>query len=359
MKNMPEHSTHMESAIRSQPSAIFNILMEESTDFRNAATSIRKARRLFIVGTGSSFHSAVYGSYFMREFSSQKFVYTRTSYEFAVYGEPLNRDDVVVVISHRGYKRYSYLSLKKARSAGCVTIAITGKGTSIKPNEADFIFYTVEQEKSSAHTVSLITSMSVLLSLAVYSSGSGDTDTSGKLRSMAKLLRDGIQASIDMAFRESGKFLDTFDNSGCLWLSGFGVNSVTAVEGALKFQETSYIRASGYETEQLIHGPVRSSDLTRDTFIMIADGKSTDRTHEFYGSIEEVGGKVMLILPSDDGTATFNYHMAGLSEALSCFMTLPILQVLSLKLSLKIGTDPDGFRSDDKKFRKIDEMLGL
>ncbi len=359
MENMPESSTHMETAIRKQPSAIYNTLTEETADFRNAASSIRRARRLFLVGTGSSFHSAVYGSYFMKEYSSQRFIFLRTSYEFAVYGEPLNRDDVVIVISHRGYKRYSYLSLKKARSAGCVTIAITGKGTSIKPNEADFIFSTVDQEKSSAHTISLMTSMSVLLALAIYSSGSSDSEVSGKLKSMAKMLREGVQASINLSFKDSGKFLDTFDTNGILWLAGFGVNSVTAEEGALKFQETSYIHAFGYETEQLIHGPVRSSDLSSDTFIMIADGSSKERTHEFARSISEVGGRVLTILPSDVEQCTFPYNNEGVGETLSCYMTLPILQVLALNLSLKMGKNPDGFRSEDQKFRKIDEMLGL
>ena len=349
----------MESAIRSQPSAVYRILTEENTSFRNASSAIRKARRLYIVGTGSSFHSGLFGSYFFREFSSQKFIFVRTSYEFAVYGETLNRDDVVIVISHRGYKRYSYLSLKKARSSGCTTIAITGKGTSIKENEADFIFYTVEQEKSSAHTVSLMTSMSVLLALAIYSSGSGTNDSSVNLKSMAIKLRDGIQSAIDNTFRESLKSHDAFDSGGSLWIAGFGVNSITAAESALKFQETSFIRASGYETEQLIHGPVRSADLSRDTFILISDRNSFERTQEFFRAISDVGAKVIQILPSDEGEGTFHYNMEGLSEVLSCFITLPVLQILALSLSLKIGTNPDGFRSDDPKFKRIDGMLGL
>ena len=359
MNLMPQKTYEMEIAIKSQPDAVSRILSEKSQIHTGAANAIRKARRVFLVGTGSSLHSALFGRYFFFHYSSQKFIFVQSSYEFSTYTSGIGHDDTVVVISHRGFKRYSYLSLKKAKSAGATTIAITGFGTSIKDGEADFIIHTVEQEKSSAHTVSLTSSMAVMLGLSVLASGRTSTESSEEMATIAKKLKSIVQKAIESGISSAGKFTDSFDPDCTLWISGYGINTISAMEASLKFQETSYIRAYGYEIEQLIHGPLRSADMKHDTFLSIKAGESKTRSVEFSKAIREIEGNVLEISDDTETGECIRYEMAGLPEVLSAFPVLCILQVLALKLSEKLGKNPDSFRSGDSTFMKLDKLLGL
>src|SRR5207247_916842 len=73
--------------------------------------------------------------------------------EFKSYWPDPDARTGVVVVSHRGSKRYSVEALAKARGGGGVGVAITGKGAEGLAS-ADYLLQTVDQEKSAAHTVS-------------------------------------------------------------------------------------------------------------------------------------------------------------------------------------------------------------
>lgn len=356
---MAETVFEMEKSIRRQPEEVHRILNQQPEIFRGAGEAIRRSRRLFIVGTGSSLHSGLFGRYFFSTYSSQHSVFVYSSFEFANYVDGLEKDDAVIVISHRGYKRYSYLSLLKARKEGCTVIAITGNGTTIKESDANFVFHTVEQEKSSAHTVSLTTSMAVMLALSIYASGKKHQEIAQELRRIGDSLKNAMESAIGNTFVSAEKFIEIFKGSDILWISGTGPNAIAAIEGSLKFQETSYITAFGYELEQLIHGPIRSSNLKSDTFLFVCLGRSQERTEELANVLNSM--KVHLFMISDHE----NRDIPGITlrdsigEVLSPFQILCVLQILALKVSIKLGTNPDTFRSGEKEFKAIDDSLKL
>jgi glucosamine--fructose-6-phosphate aminotransferase (isomerizing) len=106
------------------------------------------------------------GEHLMRVYGGGLTTYAAHSFDFALYGQPLNSKDGVIGISHRGNKLYTQDSLKRARKAGCYTALITGEGIDTSTINSDISFHTVAQEKSSAHTVSYVGAITVLASLA-------------------------------------------------------------------------------------------------------------------------------------------------------------------------------------------------
>ena len=54
------------------------------------------------------------------------------SFDLALHGPELRREDCVVAVSHRGAKRYTALALERAREKGCPTALITGEAGSVK-----------------------------------------------------------------------------------------------------------------------------------------------------------------------------------------------------------------------------------
>ncbi|WP_393971949.1 SIS domain-containing protein [Oxyplasma meridianum] len=348
----------MHRSIMEQPTAFKSILTSHNKEFSEASHILGNSKNIFLIGTGSSLHAAMFGRFILEKYVENKNIMVYSSFEFSNYTPDLSRDDTVIVISHRGYKMYSYDSLKKARNAGCKTVAITGVSSSIKKGDADFIFTTVEQEKSSAHTISLTSAVAVLLKLAA-SSKLEATQEKESLEKLAESIVPGMEKALKLE-KELKDMSKKMDFSQRVWIFGGGPNSVTAMEAALKMQETSYVTAYGYEIEQLIHGPVRAADLSHDIFICISTwGKSYERIQNFAKALRSLNVSVIEITDRNDSQEKNLVSVQRTEEEFSPLINLIVLQLLSLSVAVARGKNPDNFRSDNSAFARLDEMIKL
>lgn len=359
---MSEQGSHMMAGILSQPGALTSVLdknIAKALEFGSQIMS-RPGGTLYIVGTGTSFHCAELAARFFPPSGPGERGITaipKSAYEFVNYTPVLRKDDTVIVISHRGYKNFSNRSLVKSVESGCHTAAVTGLDSTIGEKDAGTLFLTVEQEESSAHTVSFTAALGVLLAISASVHRKEDEARSQVLSSVKEVtgLMDGVIASRETLRR-------TLMDSKVprrIWIAGGGPNSVVAKEGALKIQETCYMDAFGIEVEQLIHGPMRAASIPEDLFIPIIWGQTGGRGRELATSIMDAGGRVMTISdrttdPHDCLQEDFN-----LEERLSPFITVLPLQLTALYYSIMQGTNPDSFRKDDPYFAKLDAKLKL
>jgi len=348
----------MHKSIMKQPAAFKNILTSPNRDYWDVSSILRNSKNIFLVGTGSSLHAALFGRFILEKYVEKKNIMVYSSFEFSNYTPNLSKNDTVIVISHRGYKMYSYDSLKKARNAGCKTIAITGLSSTIKKGDADFILTTVEQEKSSAHTISLTGALAVVLRLAVTSKMK-ESQVEQELGRLAESIAQAMEKALELE-KELMDLSRRMDFSHRIWICGGGPNSITAMEAALKMQETSYVTAYGYEVEQLIHGPVRSADLVHDIFICIsASGNSFERMKNFAETLRSLNSAVIEITDSKVSEEKNVVLVKKMDEDLSPLVNLIVLQLLSLSVAVARGKNPDSFRSDDPAFVRMDEMVKL
>src|SRR5205809_8083774 len=82
--------------------------------------------RIFIVGTGTSYHGALVGQHLLR--SAGIDAWAIPAFEFAKYPPRLEVDDGLVLLSHRGTKRFSQAALEGLASQD-QWLAITGEGS--------------------------------------------------------------------------------------------------------------------------------------------------------------------------------------------------------------------------------------
>src|SRR5437763_10744047 len=83
-------------------------------------------RRVFVVGTGTSWHAANQGAYFLRLAGVDALAMSAA--DCALWGPRPSRPDALVLLSHRGTKRFTSDVLKRARGDGVPTVAIGGEG---------------------------------------------------------------------------------------------------------------------------------------------------------------------------------------------------------------------------------------
>ena len=344
-----EHPFHMHDAILAQPEAFARAVGRNEEAAEGFASEVAGSRRLFLAGLGTSHHAAQIGEHLMRLYGGGVDARAVSSFDLALYGPELTPDDCVVAVSHRGSKRYTALALERAREADCRTALVTGEGGS-GGGRAERVFRTVEQERSSAHTVSYTGAIGVL---ALLAGRIGRHRTGGETLPFG-LLKEEIPAALRASLEAEGwaeRLAREHAGRRRIWLVGGGPSAVTAQEVALKIKETSYIQAEGMPTETMLHGPFQCAEAD-DLFVLVApSGAARERTLEVAELAGEIGAPVVIV--GDDPTLQ-GLAVPTVPESFSALTCLVPLQLFAYHLALARGTNPDSFRAEDPRFRRAD-----
>ena len=260
------------------------------------------------------------------------------AFEFANYPPTLRDDDGLVLLSHRGSKRYSQAALE--RFGGHEHwLPITGEGS---PLRGPSVLYTVPQERSPVHTASHTAAMVRLAQLAV-ALGSPPWKAElgrvpGAVRAALKLRPQVIQA------------LDRLQIGHVVHYVGGGPAYATALEGALKLREAAYVSAEGHELESILHGPLISL-RAEDSVVMVAQpGAALERTGELAAALHEIGVTSLAVGPSAASlpATTVQLETPAIDEPLAPMVNVVPLQWLALEVSRRLDVDADSFRKEGR-----------
>ena len=277
-----------------------------------AAAERTAGRRVFVVGTGTSWHAANQGAYFLRLAGADAWAVAAA--DAALWGPRPTIGDALVLLSHRGTKRYTSQVLERARAEGAATVTIGGQGAPGVDIE------TVPQETSGTFTASHLGALARLAQLAVRLGAElGDLD--------------GVPGAVAAALDGPGPGVELPERG--LEFVAAGPNQWTAAEGALKVREAAHLFTSGLAAEQLLHGPAFALG-PRDALVCLdGGGPGAARLAEVAGAIEARGVRV------------YRFAASELGEPLSVFPLTVVIQRIALDFAVQLGTDPDDVRPED------------
>src|SRR5437016_10612244 len=93
-----EPGSFLKTTLESQPAALTRLLADDAG--ARAATRLRDCSRIFLAGTGTSFHGALAGQFILRSVGLE--AWAVRAFEFANYPPALRPDDGLILLSHRG-----------------------------------------------------------------------------------------------------------------------------------------------------------------------------------------------------------------------------------------------------------------
>ncbi|CAN5765450.1 hypothetical protein BH18ACT17_BH18ACT17_15630 [soil metagenome] len=231
-------TTALERQIRSQPAAIEHML--SSTTVRQqvhlATEGLHRARRLWVIGTGTSLHAAEFGAAMLMEAGRAATVVPAML--FVTQAPVIGPKDGVIVLTHTGETSYALAARALSFTGGLDTVTITKRGTDF-PRAIE----TVAAETSETYTVSYTAAL-VALAMVAHELGA-ESLSPDRLAP----LPGAVQAAVDDPGVSSIPRPDRV-----LVLAGAGPAGITAREGALKIREAARVLAEGYDTEHLLHG---------------------------------------------------------------------------------------------------------
>lgn len=306
-------TTNLEAQIRSQPEALEHVLGSGPVRraVHEAAEGLHRARRIWVVGTGTSQHAAALGAAMIQD--AGRSAHAVSSMQFVQHAPIVGPQDGVIVITHTAETAYALAARALAFQAGLQVVMVTKQDGGF-PDAIE----TVPKETSETYTVSYTTALAVLALLAAELGA--DSITREALALIPGSVRDAIE--------DSG--IDHVPTPGrALVFAGSGPAAWTAREGALKVRESARFLAEGYDAEYLLHGsavPLTAED-----------------------------GIVMLTPPDPDGFLTAlgtaargeGIHVATLHEPAQLPMLLAQIpltvrtQLLALRIATERGQDPD------------------
>ena len=292
----------MERAIDSQPAELQRLLVDSG----DAAAVARRlaGRRTFVIGTGTSFHAANQGACLLRLAGVDALAVAAA--DSVLWGPAPARGDVLLVLSHRGTKRYTSQALQRARERGVVAFSIGGVGSGAE-------IETVEQERSGTFTVSHLTA---LMRLAQLARALGARLELEAVPEAVAAIVAGPSPGVELPARG-------------LDFVGAGPNQWTAAEGALKVREAAHVFTSAYAVEQLLHGPGFAIEEHDALICLDGGGPGSKRLRELSAAIESREARV------------YRFAATELGEPLSIFPLTVIVQRVALDFATLRGTDPD------------------
>jgi glutamine---fructose-6-phosphate transaminase (isomerizing) len=308
---------------------------------------LKKIKKIWMVACGTSYHACMIGKYVI-EANLRIPVETDLASEFRYRDPILGRNDMLILISQSGETADTIAAMKEGKKKGAYTLSICNVLGSTLARDADGVIFThAGPEIGVASTKAFTTQISVLFMLMLYMSRKlGIMDSSmirekiaeiKKIPHKVQLILDKSKSMEEIARKYMG-FKDF------LYL-GRGINYATALEGALKLKEISYIHAEAYAAGEMKHGPIALIDENLPIAIISPDDSTYIKT---CGNIEEVmarRGRAILFTDKD------KHEMADRSDASfiipsTIYELQPILSVLPLQLlayyiANLLGTDVD------------------
>lgn len=353
-------------SIHAQPGELRRLLGDWDGPAR-AAERLASTGRIFLSGIGTSYHAAWVGEYLLRFAGAD--AWAVRSFEFVNYPRPLRADDGVIVISHRGSKLHGNKAVQRAKEVGVLTIGITGRNS--KMQGTDMQLETVEQDPSSAHSISYTGALTRLGQIATKLAAlRGQNQQAQRLEQGLMRLPELMEAILAREDQVRQIAQEAAAHARRLFFIGAGPNAPTAPEGALKAKEAAYVTAEGFELEQAIHGPQVAFEAEDLLILITVKGPAQPRMADLLLALSEIGSRVWLIgeAPSAETADLFSRDNwmrfalcdnADLPEELTPILAALPVQLLADFLATARGTNADLFRADNEVYKRANSKFRL
>ncbi|MCR5017698.1 MAG: glutamine--fructose-6-phosphate transaminase (isomerizing) [Bacteroidales bacterium] len=305
------------------------------------------ARRIIFVACGTSWHAALIGEHLIENMCRIP-VEVEYASEFRYRNPVIYHDDIVIAVSQSGETADTLAAVEMARKAGAFVYGICNVvGSSIARATDSGTYIHVGPEIGVASTKAFTGQVTVMTMLALLVGRLRGTVEDGYYHRVAQALME-LPSIMREALKTAGQvsaLARTFTYAHNFIYLGRGYNYPTALEGALKLKEISYIHAEGLPAAEMKHGPIALIDAEMPT-VAIA---TLDRTYEkTLSNIEEIkarGGKIIAVVSSGDDlvrrSADYCIEVPSTVECLMPLVSIVPLQLLAYYIATYKGRNVD------------------
>jgi len=297
------------------------------------ADAFRKATRIIIVACGTSWHAGLIGKRLIQEFSRIP-VDVEYASEFRYSNPVIFSTDIVIAISQSGETADTLAAIRLAREAGAMVYGVCNAvGSSIARETDSGTYIHVGPEIGVASTKAFTGQVTVLAMIALAIGQLRGTVNHYKatrvakgIKALPKLITETLKVNAQIE-----KLAPIFTYAHNFLYLGRGYNYPTALEGALKLKEISYIHAEGYPAAEMKHGPIALVDTELPTVVIAPNDELHEKIVSNIQQVKARGGSVIAIVTRGDQTIReMSDHVIEIPPVEECLT--PIVASIPLQL---------------------------
>jgi len=306
------------------------------------------AKRIIIVACGTSYHAELVAEYMLEDFARIP-VEVEYASEFRYRNPIIYESDVVIAISQSGETADTLAALKLAKDKGAFIFGINNVvGSSIARITDAGAYIHAGPEIGVASTKAFTAQLTILALIALKIGKKKGELSEEKYHNLTREL-DRIPELVEKVLKDCEGKVEAIaakykESHNAIYL-GRGYNYPSALEGALKLKEISYIHAEGYPAAEMKHGPIALLDEEMPVIVIATKGGSYDKVVSNVQEVKSRSARVIAVVSEGDeqivALADDHIFIPDIAEEFTPILAAIPLQLLSYWIAVKLGRNVD------------------
>ena len=305
---------------------------------------LKNLNRIQIVACGTSLHAAMIGKYLIEDLCgipvdvepASEFIYRRTI---------TDAKTLVIGVSQSGETADTITAVRQAKKLGSHILIVTNRPDSTMAREANSLVpVNAGIEVSVAATKSYMAQVISFYLLAIYMAEIKGVNNLDNLKHELVVLPQKIEKVLAHK-EEIQTCAKKFSSAKDFIFIARGINFATALEGALKLKEISYINATGYTAGELKHGPIAMLDESMPVLSILMKGGVYEKILSNSEEAKARNARMIALTNSDDAKLNDLFEcvmkVPEIDEMLSPALAIVPLQLLAYYIAEFLGKDVD------------------
>jgi glucosamine--fructose-6-phosphate aminotransferase (isomerizing) len=336
--------------IHEQPACLRNTLRLQEHYLELMATFPDRAREVFLVACGTSYHACLAASYM---FSKLAFLatYPVIASEFVEqHGKSVNIDSTILAVSQSGETADTLAAVNCGRQRAATVLGLTNAiGSTLTRVSRVYIGQQSGPEIGVAATKTFTSQLSVMAQLALRLAkkrGKVSQDEMDFLAEKLEKLPDTVETIIRTQEEKVKYIAKKYKDAKTFFFLGRGVSTATAYEARLKLMEIAYVPAIAFPAGESKHGPI---SLVENGFPVVFICPKDETRKTLIGNMMEMkarGASIIAVVEEGDEEIKklADDHVEvpeGIPGVLSPIPFVVPLQLLAYYMAVERGHNPD------------------
>ena len=320
--------------INEQAESIKKAIAQDSKLISEITKMLFEAKGIFLIGCGTSYNACISASYTFSNIA-KRHINTVLASEFRNYEDFLTKDSLVICLSQSGETADVIDAVNYAKKHECKTIGIINVMGSTLTRLCDKIIMMNVGPEISVVSTKAYTAELAILTLLIYS-------LAGRLDEGKELIKKAAHEIPTIISKNENKLKDLallMKNRHDLFLIGRDLAYPSALEGALKIKEISYIHAEGFAGAELKHGSIALIDKGTP-LIVFSTKESGELIRSNAMEVKARGGFIIGIGSEKNDVYDVFIEVPSFGDADPIAMIVPV-QLLAYHLAVVKDLDPD------------------
>lgn len=336
--------------IHEQPLSVRNALRTHPIYLDLMASTINRAKKVFLVACGTSHHACLAAAYAFSNLAKVPVTPVVASEFIDAYGALVDSDTVVLAVSQSGETADTLSAVRGAKDRGATILGVSNvMGSTLTRLSDVYIGQNSGPEMGVAATKTFTAQVSILLKIALTLAKKREVMRKNEVEMLEngfEQLPEWISTFLSTQPQSVRRIVENYSDRGSFCFLGRGMSVATVLEGRLKLLELSYLPAIAYPAGESKHGFI---SVVEDGYPVIFVAPQDEVYSKLIGNVMEMkarGAEVIGVVDEQDVEITnMSDETIELPSNIPSLLT-PILYILPLQLfayymAVRKGYDPD------------------